>query len=689
MKNRFAIALCAVTTTVATASLLSCSAPSARTASAPHPPVILGSSALPSGEAPRSEYLVGRTIHPLNGAPVSLPSTWNLGYRGSRLTLVGSADGGWYVERFDTSNGDQRLYRVTREGVRVIDKGSWSGEPLEWYLSDDDQRLIKVQPAYDATTRLTVLTLTGTVLGTRPAEAGGALVAASGHDVWSDGGASGVRIQQWDLADHATTTLPVTGYLADPARDLLFTLPRGAVPAGLTSLAHPATAPRWTADFTAVAVSPDGMKVVGFRGAPTRDKDWILEIRNIADGSLIQTIWLRDPTYPGSGDLWWEDDQHVLFGAKLTTTHAVVLVRCSTDGACDRATGPVPDDLSFTHRRVQYVDQRSESVTDPSGSDLSGPLVAPAALPIGGPARSDYLVGHDIHTVAGGIIHLPSAWPTHARRYPLITLVGEVGSVHYVERWGPRYGFAELYRVTSSGMRRIDAVRGFTPVLGWFLTSDDKRIVRAWSDGYGNDGEEVMDLRGTEIAHYDNRADSNFNGASASDLWYTQTTEGSKTQRWSVGDDTATELGAGGYLAVPDRDLLFTAPDLGIGPGVTSLSRPGTLTWEARFRAVAVSPDGTKVLGYKGFMASPGSTVEIRNLSDGSLVRSFRFPTGGIWGDIWWESDDNVLLSYTTNDTWLIRCSTAGACRRVARDPSDSLGYTHRTVPTWHAEVSH
>lgn len=315
----------------------------------------------------------------------------------------------------------------------------------------------------------------------------------------------------------------------------------------------------------------------------------------------------------------------------------------------------------------------------PTSAAVTTQQIDPATLGRGAPPRVEFLVGRVLHPATGAPIHLPRTWRLHgtASYLPdLLTLVGHAGNAWYVQRMDKDYYGGWLYRVTRSGVKRIstgsDAGSG---VLGWYLTSDRRRIVQHQTDGYGACSLRVLSLAGTVIARHGCAYDANFIGATATRVWYT-TYEPTQTRLWSIADSTATSLGVNGALADPQHDLLFLRPSSTSPGGPTGLSSPGDPTWTAKFRAVAVSPDGTYVAGFGS------QAIQIRRASDGSVVR--QLSVGGNNG-LQWESDTRLLISVAGRKDWVVRCPLTGACHTAAGPSPERFELDQ--VPTWHAEA--
>lgn len=128
--------------------------------------------------------------------------------------------------------------------------------------------------------------------------------------------------------------------------------------------------------------------------------------------------------------------------------------------------------------------------------------------------------------------------------------------------------------------------------------------------------------------------------------------------------------------AVISRDLVF-AKVKGLQFGPTALSSPGAPAWTARFAALDVSPDGSLVLGTRlrhAFDRKP-RVLELRRMSDGQLVRAFRY--GGRTQPRSIHTQDEQTARFESDSRFvfevraqkrsvLVRCATGGKCERAS-----------------------
>ncbi|GAB4012847.1 hypothetical protein [Nocardioides ultimimeridianus] len=339
-------------------------------------------SALPHGKAAH-DYLVGRTIHPATGPVIRLPRAW----KPAQLRLIGHSTKGWLVSRFDYDTAPtptrtpirtpMRLYRVTRGAVRLIDTvdvhGVGTGQ--QWSLTSDGSRIVSHRDYLldNQCARFALLDLRGHRIAARSTGCSGSredVLGASRGKVWFRRQGGETRV--WDVRTGTITKLGdgVSASLIDRRHDLLFTDPAWSTTdeVGPTSFSSPGT-PAWTADFTPIAVSPDGALVVGLSGDQigVRGEWWHtlpawadpdIEIRRVSDGTLVHDFHFAshdtDPSVRAEKlpprDIWWENSSTLLIAKTLP--HRTWLIRCTVGGACATAAPSVPWTWGFWHRHV-------------------------------------------------------------------------------------------------------------------------------------------------------------------------------------------------------------------------------------------------------------------------------------------------------------------------------------------------
>lgn len=181
--------------------------------------------------------------------------------------------------------------------------------------------------------------------------------ADAGHVLTYMDSADELPVVDWQpgTGRRSVADVAVAGFLR---RDLVFV---GAGTSGRvfgpTSVAAPGTPP-WSARFAPLDVSPDGSLVLGTSTGPKVDRRRVLELRSMADGTLLQAF-----TYGSKEGQWsitlnyeqtarFESDDHFVF--QVDAGKRKVLVRCSTAaGRCKRASA-YGGNVSFAYERFMW-----------------------------------------------------------------------------------------------------------------------------------------------------------------------------------------------------------------------------------------------------------------------------------------------------------------------------------------------
>ncbi|MBE7323709.1 hypothetical protein IEQ44_03460 [Nocardioides sp. Y6] len=144
-----------------------------------------------------------------------------------------------------------------------------------------------------------------------------------------------------------------------------------------------------------------------------------------------------------------------------------------------------------------------------------------------------------------------------------------------------------------------------------------------------------------------------------------------------VPGESNTAVVKAGNAAFIARDLVF-AKTKGLQRGPTSIEEPTTPEWAARFAALDVSPGGELVLGTRTLVTHHRRprVLELRRMSDGTLVRAFRYGGRVQPRDIHtqdeqtarFESDSAFVLEVRRGGrSILVRCTPEGSCERASR----------------------
>lgn len=267
-------------------------------------------------------YQDGATVHLPSGRTVTLPA------KGSGQVL-GKRHGAWIVV---VGSGEPDVVAVKGSRVRTIWHHVYDESATSYSLVDGADQVVEWNYTRGGTTEATVFDLDGAVLDERSwgtwrdlldADADGLLVAGRGQTFrWRPG----------------TKPVPVApaAWFADLGHDLLM-VPAADDTVGPTALSAPG-APGWTAEFDPEAVSPDGTWIAGV----TWNRRPRLAVRRLSDGTpaAVPPIQVdRDPVMVGDShvQLRWEPDGDLLVVVRGDRGRAVV--RCTTAGSCERATG--------------------------------------------------------------------------------------------------------------------------------------------------------------------------------------------------------------------------------------------------------------------------------------------------------------------------------------------------------------
>jgi hypothetical protein len=294
-------------------------------------PIPVGS--LPAGPAPEQPYLAGLTIHD-GRHHVHVPLTPN---RSHYVALLGPTRGGYVL--LDLGPRLATVFVLSHGHLRVVRVVSDRGRDTAFILGTDGRHLMEVHPLEEPTVHVSVYDLHHRHLKKTNVVDLQDVVAFDGHTAYLVGDASWA----WVPGHPKRQIWPSAVASVDLERHLLWvsTESPGGELFGPTSLDAP-SAPPWAANFTPVAVSPDGQYVSGF----SRLADG-LQIRLLSDGSVVRELTAPFHYYQPLG--LWESDGSVL--AAVSSGPADIVVRCPVAGACQEAV-PRTRDLSFPFQLV-------------------------------------------------------------------------------------------------------------------------------------------------------------------------------------------------------------------------------------------------------------------------------------------------------------------------------------------------
>ena len=308
--------------------------------------------------------------------------------------------------------------------------------------------------------------------------------------------------------------------------------------------------------------------------------------------------------------------------------------------------------------------------TQPANAVLADPTPEPipvASLPTGPAPESPYLAGLTIHD-GPHRVHVP----LQAGRSHYIALLGATPSGYALADLGPRW--ATVYVLADGHLRVVRRVENRDRWTGFLLGTDGRHVLEV------NRLEEpvvkvsVYDLH---HRHVQKTGIQDFTGVAGFD-GHVAYLVGYASWVWRPGHAKARLWPSAVAGVDPNRRLLWVPVDTPAGElvGPTSLDAPGTPAWSANFSPVAVSPDGQYVSGFS--RVAPG--LQIRRLSDGSLVRELSAPFRYYQPLGLWESDGSVLAMVSSGRSdVVVRCPVAGGCE-VAVPETVGLSFPGRLI---------
>jgi hypothetical protein len=152
-----------------------------------------------------------------------------------------------------------------------------------------------------------------------------------------------------------------------------------------------------------------------------------------------------------------------------------------------------------------------------------------------------------------------------------------------------------------------------------------------------------------------------------------------RTIAWRPGKAPVVIARAGGLAVDVPRDILFTWDPGPSTYGPTALSAPGEQTWSlpsGDFYPRTVSPDGAYVAG----LAGNANHVQVRRMTDGSLVSDWKRHLA-YERPLVWESADRVVSVLRTRKGWaLVRCVVGADCTRITGLSGDPLSLPFQEV---------
>jgi hypothetical protein len=291
---------------------------------------------------------------------------------------------------------------------------------------------------------------------------------------------------------------------------------------------------------------------------------------------------------------------------------------------------------------------------------LAAPTPAGAAEREPGP-QSAYLVGLDIHTPRGRVVHVPlpqrraadttlygrtgEGWLVRVRCGVFLVAGGERSRLRHARPCGSQGDHTEMLSDDRRQFLMTDDQQGAGIVLEAVALDGGRRPVV-----YVDEGVDVLDATDGRayVETYHELVEVDL------DTGTTQVVAGRRPALVDLETDTV-------FLEGSRRPYRF---------GPTTLSDPGRLEWRKRFRPTDVSPDRTYALGDEILAYDNPGRLEVRRMSDGGLVRRLPRPdTEDGYTVVGFDSADSVVMVATSGARRaVVRCGLpVGRCTRVTR----------------------
>jgi hypothetical protein len=277
---------------------------------------------LPRGADPAVVWMSGRVVHTADGRAETLPLPAS---HASSLRLLGRRHGAWIV--FDNYGPTVKVLSVKGSRVRTIWRYAVYDPGVVYALARGGDEIVQWFTDRGDRTAATVFDLQGHRVASRTFGAGSILDFTGDTMVLGFG-----KTFSWTPGS-APVRIAGSASWADAERDVLF-VDDADYNTGPTTLSAPGV-PAWTAYFMPRAISPDGVWVTGLSGSQ-------LEVRDLATGAEAPVSGLR---VARDGALTWEPDGSLL--VQVHSSKGEALVRCTTDGSCERATDWLGPNVSF------------------------------------------------------------------------------------------------------------------------------------------------------------------------------------------------------------------------------------------------------------------------------------------------------------------------------------------------------
>ena len=283
-----------------------------------------------------------------------------------------------------------------------------------------------------------------------------------------------------------------------------------------------------------------------------------------------------------------------------------------------------------------------------------------------------WLGGLTLHPATGPATHVPLP-ADHAATVLLLGPATGGGWVLADER-GDRKVVLLLRGGRLSTIRSVDDPQDGTSFL---LASDGTHVVEVDAPTTRRTDVWTFDLAGRDVHHLRRNGWQTLLGYDGTTVHLTGSR---RTIAWRPGSAPEVIARSGGLAVDAPHDTLFTFDSAQGTYGPTSLAAPGAQVWSlppTDFYPRSVSPDGAYVAGLGGTRANH---VQVRRMSDGSLVSDWRRHLA-YERPLVWEDATHVVSVLRTRKGWaLVRCDVGGGCTRITKLSGDPLSLPFQEV---------
>jgi len=209
--------------------------------------------------------------------------------------------------------------------------------------------------------------------------------------------------------------------------------------------------------------------------------------------------------------------------------------------------------------------------------------------------------------------------------------------------------------------------------LGFQMSDTGSALIRDYGDR-GGQRFTLLDPATAKRLPFGTKWDSSLVGSYQGTLYITD--DEMKLSTWEPGEPpvVAEPKLRNVVLVDPVHDLAFKSRKAyGDQVGPTTLSAPDRPAWTQVMTPVAVSSEGTYVVGYTINRRYLPEAVKVFRVDDGSLVADYRLPQV-FDGTLAWSDDSTLILQAGKGSrSALVRCTIGGGCERAGgwmRPPS-------------------